>query len=84
MLICCADIRGLDASRARLSGRKNTAGSAFARSLLLFAAAGGAGAMYGMMRAVRHKTLHRKFMIGLPALLALHILAIVALHILLL
>ena len=46
--------------------------------------AGGAGAMYGMMRAVRHKTLHRKFMIGLPALLALHILAIVALHILLL
>ena len=38
MLICCADIRGLDASRARLSGRKNTAGSAFARSLLLFAA----------------------------------------------
>jgi len=40
--------------------------------------------MYGMMRAVRHKTLHRKFMIGLPALLALHILAIVALHILLL
>ena len=50
----------------------------------VFAAAGGAGAMYGMMRAVRHKTLHRKFMIGLPALLALHILAIVALHILLL
>ena len=38
MLICCADIRGLDASRARLSGRKNTAGGAFARSLLLFAA----------------------------------------------
>ena len=54
------------------------------KTLLLFAAAGGAGAMYGMMRAVRHKTLHRKFMIGLPALLALHILAIVALHILLL
>ena len=51
------------------------------KTLLLFAAAGGAGAMYGMMRAVRHKTLHRKFMIGL---LALHILAIVALHILLL
>lgn len=54
------------------------------RTLLLFAAAGGAGAMYAVMRLIRHKTLHRKFMLGLPALLALHAALLVALHLLLL
>ncbi|MBS1333845.1 MAG: DUF1294 domain-containing protein [Clostridiales bacterium] len=54
------------------------------RTLLLFAAAGGAGAMYAVMRLIRHKTLHRKFMLGLPALLALHVALLVALHLLLL
>ena len=43
------------------------------KTLLLFAAAGGAGAMYGMMRAVRHKTLHRSFMLGIPAIMILQI-----------
>ena len=31
VLICCADIRGLEAADARLPGRDGTAGSAFAR-----------------------------------------------------
>lgn len=38
VLICCADIRGLEAADARLPGRDGTAGSAFARSLLALAA----------------------------------------------
>ena len=38
------------------------------RTLMLI---GGALAMYLTMRAIRHKTLHRKFMWGLPAEIAL-------------
>ena len=37
------------------------------RTLMLIGLAGGALAMYLTMRAIRHKTLHRKFMWGLPA-----------------
>ena len=54
------------------------------RTLFFWALVGGGPGVYLTMLLIRHKTLHRKFMIGLPALLALHILAIVALHILLL
>ena len=54
------------------------------RTLFFWALVGGGPGVYASMLLIRHKTLHRKFMIGLPALLALHILAIVALHILLL
>lgn len=38
MLICCAEITGLDEARARQRGNKNKPGSAFARSLLHCAA----------------------------------------------
>lgn len=34
--------------------------------LFLFALLGGALAMYVTMKAIRHKTLHKRFMIGLP------------------
>ena len=34
------------------------------RTLMTFAALGGAAAMYVTMKAIRHKTLHKKFMIG--------------------
>lgn len=34
---------------------------------------GGAAAMWLAMRAVRHKTLHRRFMWGLPLIAALHL-----------
>ena len=40
--------------------------------------------MYAVMRLIRHKTLHRKFMLGLPELLALHVALLVALQLLLL
>ena len=37
-------------------------------SLWLLAAVGGAAAMWVTMYVIRHKTLHRRFMIGLPLL----------------
>ncbi len=42
---------------------------------VLFAAAlfGGAAAEYITMKFIRHKTRHRRFMIGLPLIIALHI-----------
>lgn len=40
-------------------------------TLLFVAALGGAPVMLAMMRLIRHKTRHRKFMWGLPALLVL-------------
>ena len=41
-------------------------------TLLLVALFGGAAAEYITMRCIRHKTLHKKFMIGLPLILVLH------------
>ena len=73
---------GLFAAAPLLFPRRPFAG--FCAGMFLFAAAGGAGAMYAVMRLIRHKTLHRKFMLGLPALLALHVALLVALHLLLL
>ncbi|MBR2413507.1 MAG: DUF1294 domain-containing protein [Clostridia bacterium] len=47
------------------------------KTLLLLALTGGAAAELAVMLAIRHKTKHKKFMIGLPAMLILHV-AIVA------
>lgn len=47
-------------------------------TLLWIGALGGAEAMYVTMRAIHHKTLHKKFMIGLPLLMVLHAALIVA------
>ncbi len=41
------------------------------RTLWALAACGGAVGMYTAMRAVRHKTKHRRFMWGLPLLILL-------------
>ena len=43
------------------------------KTLLWIAALGGAFVMYLTMRLIRHKTLHKKFMIGLPLLFILHL-----------
>lgn len=48
------------------------------RSLILFAVLGGAVAEYFTMLAIRHKTRHKKFMIGLPVIIILHIIAVAA------
>lgn len=40
------------------------------RTLLLLAAAGGSVAMLLMMVLIRHKTRHKKFMVGIPLIIA--------------
>ena len=48
-------------------------------SLLLVAFLGGAIGMYLTMKKIRHKTRHAKFMIGLPAIMVVHLLLLGAL-----
>lgn len=47
-------------------------------TLMLIGLFGGAEAMYITMKNIRHKTQHKKFMVGLPLEIALHALLIVA------
>lgn len=44
--------------------------------LMLTGAAGGATVMYITMQIIRHKTKHKKFMVGLPVFIVLHLIAI--------
>jgi uncharacterized membrane protein YsdA (DUF1294 family) len=46
-------------------------------TLMLFGLIGGALPMYIVMRKIRHKTLHKKFMIGFPLFMILQIAAII-------
>ena len=48
------------------------------RTLLVVAALGGSAAMLLAMLAIRHKTKHAKFMMGIPAIIALQIAVIAA------
>lgn len=41
--------------------------------LMMFGFFGGATAMYITMQLIRHKTKHKKFMIGLPCFIVIHI-----------
>ena len=41
--------------------------------LMLTGFLGGATAMYAVMQLIRHKTKHKKFMVGLPVFIILHI-----------
>lgn len=49
------------------------------RTLLLLAAAGGAVGAFIAMQLFRHKTLHKKFTIGVPLIFLLHIALVLAL-----
>ena len=51
------------------------------RALMLEALFGGAVGMYITMHLIRHKTQHKKFMIGLPVMIVLHI-AVIAVTVL--
>lgn len=42
------------------------------KSLIFTALAGGALPMFAAMTLIRHKTRHKKFMLGLPAIMLLH------------
>ncbi len=50
------------------------------KTLLLFGILGGALGEYITMLLIRHKTQHKKFMIGLPVILVLHAVLIAALY----
>jgi len=42
-------------------------------TLLAVSAIGGSVAMLGVMRAIRHKTKHKRFMVGIPVMIILQI-----------
>lgn len=48
--------------------------------LLLIGIFGGAFAEYITMKIIRHKTRHKKFMIGLPLISALHIIIMISVY----
>ncbi len=47
-------------------------------TLFILAVLGGALSEYATMRLIRHKTLHKKFMIGLPLIIILQIVAVIS------
>ncbi len=52
------------------------------RDLFLLCLLGGSATMYLVMRIAHHKTHHKRFMIGIPVIILLQILGVVALLIL--
>lgn len=44
------------------------------RTLFLLCFLGGSAAMYATMLIIRHKTLHKRFMLGIPAIIILQLL----------
>ncbi len=48
------------------------------KALMLLGFFGGATGMYVTMQLIRHKTKHKKFMIGLPVFIVIHLAAITA------
>lgn len=63
VLMTCSDKRFAMKGRRRISEK-----TLFTAALL-----GGAPGMYAAMKLIRHKTLHKRFMIGLPVIMVLHI-----------
>lgn len=49
-------------------------------TLILFGILGGAACEYLTMKAIHHKTLHKKFMIGLPLIFILQLTALSAVY----
>ena len=43
------------------------------KTLLFLSLIGGSVGMYATMKAIRHKTLHKRFMIGIPLIIVLQI-----------
>lgn len=46
------------------------------KTLFILAISGGSVAEYITMRIIRHKTLHKRFMLGLPAIIIFQLLAV--------
>ena len=49
-------------------------------TLIILALLGGSIAEYAVMRLIRHKTLHKKFMLGLPLIIILQLIAIILVY----
>lgn len=47
------------------------------KTLFILSALGGSAAMYITMKTIRHKTQHKRFMIGIPAIMVVQMLLIV-------
>lgn len=63
-----------DKHRAKKGGRRVPE-----KNLFLLCFLGGGVAMYITMRAIRHKTLHKRFMIGIPCIILFQIAVILVL-----
>ena len=61
VIICVVDKRNARRGKGRISEK----------TLFAVAVCGGAAAMYVTMLKIRHKTLHKRFMIGLPIIILL-------------
>lgn len=64
----------------KFSARKGNMYRIPEKVLLGVAVFGGAAAQYIVMKIIRHKTCHRKFMLGLPAIIIFHIFIIIAIN----
>ena len=53
----------------KIAATKNPGGRIRARTLMILSALGGSVAMYTAMQLIRHKTQHKKFMIGIPLII---------------
>lgn len=69
---CSAVLTCSDKRLAKKGGRRVPEKKLFGAALL-----GGALSMYITMRIIRHKTLHKRFMIGLPVIILLQTAAVV-------
>lgn len=65
----------LDKIRAKRHGRRISE-----KMLFFLSAAGGSVGMYATMRIIRHKTLHKRFMIGIPLIFAVQALLLIYLY----
>ncbi|MDO4733068.1 MAG: DUF1294 domain-containing protein [Bacillota bacterium] len=68
LLVCCYD---------KYSAQKGDLPRIPEKTLWLLAAFGGALAMYLSMRLIRHKTLHKNFMLGLPLMILAHFILLI-------
>lgn len=66
VLICVYDKMAAKKHKRRISEK----------TLFLFSLVGGSVAMYVTMRLIRHKTLHKRFMIGIPLIIVLQCVAV--------
>ena len=68
-VVCAADKRRAVKGKWRVSES----------TLFLLCALGGSAAMYITMRLIRHKTLHKRFMIGIPLIVVVQVVLLIGL-----